>query len=129
VEAYQIISRVYVKTLHERTNDMWAAMCTCITQTHVRARFTCYYRVTCDNARSRRGMLCLMSSLFLSCDFLLVNSTTPRLPRQPRLVAHREVPGGGSWNLGRSNLRWTGSFNIYRRHPIYGSSRTVHSTL
>jgi hypothetical protein len=26
--------------------------------------------------------------------FLLVNSITPRLPRQPRLVARREVPGG-----------------------------------
>jgi hypothetical protein len=67
------------------------------THTRVRVlRFTRYYRVTCDDARSRRGMVCLMSSLFLSCVFLLVNSTTPRLPRQLRLVAHREVPGGGS---------------------------------
>jgi hypothetical protein len=75
--------------------------------------------VTCDDARSRRGMVCLMSSLFLSCVFLLVNSTTPRLPRQPRLVARRKVPGGGSWNLGRSNLRRTGSFNIYIGDVLY----------
>jgi hypothetical protein len=47
----------------------------------------------------------------------------------PRLVARREVPGGGSWNLGRLNLRWTESFNIYRRRPVYRSFWTVHSTL
>jgi hypothetical protein len=74
-------------------------MCTCITHTRARAcvsHFTRYYRVTCDlrHTRSRHGMVCLMSSLFLSCVFLLlVNSTTPRLPHQPRLVARREVPG------------------------------------
>jgi hypothetical protein len=40
--------------------------------THARAhvsRFTCYYCVTCDLRRSFRGMVCLMSSLFLSCIF------------------------------------------------------------
>jgi hypothetical protein len=49
-------------------------MCTCITHTRARAcvsHFTRYYRVTCDlrHTRSRRGMVCLMSSLFLSCVF------------------------------------------------------------
>jgi hypothetical protein len=40
------------------------------TRTRARvSRFTRYYRVTCDDARSRRSMVCLMSSLFLSCIF------------------------------------------------------------
>jgi hypothetical protein len=67
--------------------------------THTRSRVFRVLRViitwlvTSDYAWSRRGMVCLMSSLFLSCIFLLlVNSTTPRLPHQPRLVARREVP-------------------------------------
>jgi hypothetical protein len=46
-------------------------------------------------------MVCLMSSLFLSYIFLLVNSTAPRLPRQPRLVARREVPGGRFLEFGQ----------------------------
>jgi hypothetical protein len=148
MEANQLISGVYVKALHERRKDMRVDMCTCITHTHMHAHtrfvfyallscdlrvswFTCYYRVISDLwlARSRRDMVCLMSSLFLSCVFLLVNSITPRLLRQPWLVARREVPGGGSWNFGRSNLRRTRSFNIYRRRLVYGSSRMVHSTL
>jgi hypothetical protein len=37
VEAYQLINGVYVNVLHERTKDMRAAMCTCITHTHARA--------------------------------------------------------------------------------------------
>jgi hypothetical protein len=46
VEAYQLISGVYVKALHVRTKDKRPAMCTCIT--HARAcarvlRFTRYY--------------------------------------------------------------------------------------
>jgi hypothetical protein len=48
VEAYQLISGVYVKALHERTKDMRAAMFTCITHTRTRVRvshFTRYYRV------------------------------------------------------------------------------------
>jgi hypothetical protein len=51
VEAYQLISGVYVKALYERTKDMRAAMCTCITHTRTRAcvlRFTRHYHVTCD---------------------------------------------------------------------------------
>jgi hypothetical protein len=94
-------------------------------------RFTRYYRVTCDLRRcaiaSWHGVF--NEHLIFVMRFLLVNSTTPRLPRQPRLVARREVPGGGSWNLGRSNLRRTGSFNIYRRRHVYRSFRMVHSTL
>jgi hypothetical protein len=50
---------------------MRAAMCTYITHMCTRvSRFTRYYHVTCDDARSRRGMACLMSSLFLSCVFI-----------------------------------------------------------
>jgi hypothetical protein len=75
VKVYQLISRVYVKDLHERTKDMSAAMCTCITHMHARA-------------------FCVLRIIFVLC-FLLVNSTTPRLSRQPRLVARREVLGGG----------------------------------
>jgi hypothetical protein len=132
VEAYQLISGVYVKALHERTKDMRAAMCTCITYTHTCARvsrFTHYYLVTCDDARSRGGMVCLMSSLFLSCVFYWLT-----LPHLDCHVNHdwlhvERFQGGGSWNLGRSNLRWTGSFNIYRRRPVYRNPLTVHSTL
>jgi hypothetical protein len=98
--------------------------------THTRARishFTCYYRVTCDLRRcaiaSWHGVFNEQFIFVLYFFILLVNSTTHRLPRQPRLVARREVPGGSSWNLGRSNLRRAGSFNIYRRHPVYGSSQ------
>jgi hypothetical protein len=60
------------KGFHERRKDMRAAMCTCITHTRARfSHFTRYYRITCDLwlARSRRDMVCLMSSLFLSCIF------------------------------------------------------------
>jgi hypothetical protein len=92
------------------------------TRTRARvSRFTRYYHVTCDMVFREQFIFVL--------HFLLVNSTIPRLARQPRLVARREVPGGGFLNLGRSNLRWTASFNIYRRRPIYGSFQTVHSTL
>jgi hypothetical protein len=60
----------------------------------------------------------------------LVNSIIHGLPHQPRLVARsREVLGGGFWNLGRSNLRRTRSFNIYRRRSVYESQFTVYSTL
>jgi hypothetical protein len=75
MEAYQLISGVYIKTLHERTKDMRAAICTCITHTHARAhafrilRVIIVWLVTCNDARSRRGMVCLMRSLFLSCVF------------------------------------------------------------
>jgi hypothetical protein len=101
VEAYQLIGRVYVKALHERTDDMRAAICTCITHARTSARvsrFTRYYHVTCDLRRctiaSWHGVF---NEQFISVvHFLLVNSTTPKLPRQPRLAAHREVPGGGS---------------------------------
>jgi hypothetical protein len=50
VEAYQLISGVYVKALLERTNDMRAAMCACITHTHTRAlaRFAFYALLSRD---------------------------------------------------------------------------------
>jgi hypothetical protein len=50
VKAYQLISRLYVKTLYERTKDMRAVMCTCITHTHAHVCFTFYaWLVTCDD--------------------------------------------------------------------------------
>jgi hypothetical protein len=48
VEPYQLISEVYVKVLHERTKDMRAAMCICITHTRTRARFAFYALLSCD---------------------------------------------------------------------------------
>jgi hypothetical protein len=68
VKAYQLISRLYVKTLYERTNDMRAVMCTCIT--HTRTRVFHVLRMACDLRRSRRDMVCLMSILFLCCVFI-----------------------------------------------------------
>jgi hypothetical protein len=61
--------------------------------------------------------------------FLLVNSTTPILPRQPRLVARREVSGGRFLKFGEIESETDWILNIYRRRPVYGSSLTVHSTL
>jgi hypothetical protein len=112
-------------------------MCTCITHKRKSSRafyvlrFTHYYHVTCD---LRWCVIASWHDVFneqfiFFLRFLLVNSTTPKRPRQPRLVARTKVPGGGSWNLGRSNLRQTRSFNIYRRRHVYGSSLTVHLTL
>jgi hypothetical protein len=75
MKAYQLISGIYVKVLHERTKDMRVAMCTCITHKckssrafHV-LRIIITWLVTCDDVWSRRDMMCLMSSLFLSCVF------------------------------------------------------------
>jgi hypothetical protein len=73
------------------------------THTHACARisrFTRYYHVTCDLRR------CVIASWhgvnneqFIFVLHFLVNSTTPRLPHQPRLFARREVPGAvsGIW--------------------------------
>jgi hypothetical protein len=64
-EVHQLISRVFINILYERIKDMMAAMCTCITHTCARILY-----VTCDDARSRCGMVCLRAVYFCHIFFI-----------------------------------------------------------
>jgi hypothetical protein len=101
VKVYQFISRLYVKTLYERTKNMMVVMCTCIT--HTRTRVFHVLRMACDLRRSRRGMVCLMSILFLCCVFYWLILSHLDYVNHDWLHVER-FQGCGSWNLGRSNL-------------------------
>jgi hypothetical protein len=88
-------------------------MCTCITHMHAHTFYVLLLRdLWLATIVSWHGVF--NEQFIFVLHFLLVNSITHRLPHQPRLIARREVTGGGSWNLDRSNMRRTGSFNIYR---------------